>query len=383
MKKALFLCTGDPCGIDGGGFATRAYLKTICDIFEGKVDIFGEEEEKLRKKFSLDRIIVVKGRTKWQKIVQYFHRQIERYSHKAIEYIKQHHDEYSCSIINGSILAGAVVEEFRKYGIPVIAIYHNFEPDYYRDNCHGIKRLLWLPPVKSLERTAYLNCDVNLFLSKQDMGQFERVYGKNGKVNTVIGVYEFDNREAPKEGEHKLDRPLKFVITGSMDFYQGIDGVSFFFESLYKFLPSNSHIIIAGRNPSDSIIKLCENHKNVTLIPNPPIMDTVISEGDVYLCPTRLGGGVKLRVMDGLRLGLPVITHACSARGYDLFWDSSAFEIYNTPEEFEKALNRILDCFKNGMLDKTIVYNSFMSVFSYEAGCNRMKRVLKEMGILP
>ena len=90
-------------------------------------------------------------------------------------------------------------------------------------------------------------------------------------------------------------------------------------------LPNGSEVIISGRNPDQRIIDTCSKISNVRLIPNPKDMSDIIRMADIYICPTRLGGGLKLRIMDGLRLGLPIITHSCSARGYDVFKNTGFF----------------------------------------------------------
>ena len=76
-------------------------------------------------------------------------------------------------------------------------------------------------------------------------------------------------------------------------------------------------------------------HSNVELIPNPEDMNKVIGSGDIYICPTRVGGGLKLRIMDGLKLGLPVITHDCSSRGYDAFYGTPYLKSFSNKEGFK------------------------------------------------
>ena len=78
------------------------------------------------------------------------------------------------------------------------------------------------------------------------------------------------------------------------------------------------------------------------MIPNPESIDDIITDSDIYLCPTRLGGGIKLRVMDGLRLGIPVITHSCSARGYDYFIDKPYFKVFDICLQFTEKLQELI-----------------------------------------
>lgn len=82
-------------------------------------------------------------------------------------------------------------------------------------------------------------------------------------------------------------------------------------------MPRDISIVFTGKNPSTSLItRINELSPRVTLKANPQDIDSIVSQCDIFLCPARLGGGMKLRVMDGLRNGLPVLAHEVSARGY-------------------------------------------------------------------
>lgn len=381
MKKVLFLMTADPLGIGGGEFATRSHLKAICDITNGNVDILITDDWKRDYKnfFNIKKIYSVPPRTRWQVISQYFRLIIDRFAKRAIQIASDNFNDYSCVIVNGSIMAGSIAPRLKKMGLPVISIYHNYEPEYYRDNFKGLKKMLFLPAVKVLERRAYLNSSRNLFLSSQDMNHFASIYGKNNGYNTVLGVYEYNEKKLSISNNIFQKESLTFVITGSLNFEQGVDGILFFFMDLYKYLPLNSRVIISGRNPTQAVRSICSQYANVELVPNPKDINEIISKGDVYVCPTRLGGGVKLRVMDGLRLGLPVITHTCSARGYDLFWNNPSFKVFSTGLEFKDAVQSIVSLFNHGGLDKESVVSEYKKVFSYNAGMNRMKDAINEL----
>jgi len=99
-----------------------------------------------------------------------------------------------------------------------------------------------------------------------------------------------------------------------------------------------------------------------------------LCEADYYICPTSLGGGLKLRIMDGLQWGLPVVTHAVSARGYDAFKDAGCLFAYSNQEEFADALR----CLKSTIFDKKQVQTLYNSIFSFGAGVDRLKNILKK-----
>lgn len=380
-KRVLFLCSANPLGIGGGEFATRAYLKAVCEVFKGNVDLLITDDwhDDYRDNFQLKNIYSVSKRTKWQVFAQYLTLKIDRFAKKALQIVNNHIDDYCCVVVNGSILAGSISPALKKTGLPVVAIYHNYEPEYYSDNFHGAKRFFFLPAVKKLERRAYKNSGVNLFLSSQDMCRFNKEYGTTSAIDSVLGVFEFEDKPVLINESNEKKESLFFVITGSLNTVQGEDGIKYFFEDLYRYLPKESSVIVAGKNPTGVVKRLCSQYPNVKLIPNPKDINEVISYGDVYVCPTRLGGGVKLRVMDGLRLGLPVITHTCSARGYDLFWGTSSFEIFETPQGFSDAVNRIVKMSVEEGLDKKSVYSQYIEVFSYSSGMERLRIAVEKI----
>ena len=379
MKRVLFLCTADPLGVGGGEFATRSYLKAICEIAGGNVDLLITDDwsNNIRQQFKLKNIYVACERSRNQKLVQYVKLIIDRFAQRAMQVIEENNDEYSCVVVNGSILAGELSGYLKKKRLPLVAIYHNYEPEFYKDNFKGLKKFLFLPVVKILERRAYRNSCCNLFLSNQDMNRFESVYGSTSAKNSLLGVFEYDELKYNSSPYLKRDL-ITFVITGSLNNAQGVDGVLYFVDELYKSIPPHSHVIIAGKNPTVVVKEICSRYPNIELIPSPKNIQEVILRGDIYICPTRLGGGVKLRVMDGLRLGLPVVTHECSARGYDLFMKSPSFEVFKTAAEFSDSINRIITLFENKKVDRRAVYNQYVEVFAFKAGAKRMETAIRE-----
>ena len=113
------------------------------------------------------------------------------------------------------------------------------------------------------------------------------------------------------------------------------------------------------------------------IIPNPIDIEKEVVNNDIFVCPTCIGGGLKLRVMDGLKVGLPILVHEVSARGYDYFFTHDWFQIYNDKESFIAALKQIKDIFKN--IDSNIIIQEYNNYFSFEAGVKRLKYCLAKL----
>jgi glycosyltransferase involved in cell wall biosynthesis len=376
--RILFLAPTNPMGIGGGCFAAHAYLRALSEICEGSLDIVMADSwhNQWDNNIKYNKIIVANPLSFISYALSIFTKEIQRFSRTAIRAIEEHPDDYSLIVSNGSSISGKLYKVAKKHRLKLVTIHHNYEPEYFSDNSKGLHRIVYLPIVRKLEELAYRNSDFNFFLTKQDQEKFHKEYGIFRGKESVIGVFEFsDNVETAVLSV--FGDKLTFVITGSLCTMQGVDGIKYFFEELYQYLPQDCNVIISGRNPQDEVKFLCDIHKNVKLIPNPANMSEVISSGDIYICPTRVGGGIKLRVMDGLRLGLPVITHTCSARGYDIFFDTPYLKSFTNQEEFKNAIEEMVCQIRN--YSKADVLEKYNKCFSYKEGLARMRNIFESI----
>lgn len=379
MKKILFINHSDPFAKGGGSYASHAYTKAFADWGQGNIDvcIMAESKCPIDKSIKVCDYVKVPKRSFIERVFSLFTGDIQRYSAFIKKHLKENPKTYGMAVLNGSYEGGALVDICHQYGMKVVTIHHNYDPEFAYDNINiPIYKNVYRHHVYNLQKKAYKKSDINLFLTNEDIIRCSLEFGETKAQNDLLGVFEFSKIPELKERIHK-NHTLTFIITGSLCTVQGIDGLSYFFNELYSYLPLDCRIIISGRSPTKEVVDMCASRNNVDLIPNPEVMSEVISSGDVYICPTRVGGGLKLRIMDGLKLGLPVITHKCSARGYDAFNDSPCFQSFSTPEEFGNSVKEIIALYNKGLISPQKVYNKYVNTFSYSAGLNRLKEILK------
>lgn len=379
----LYICQHDPFATaGGGGMASHAYLRAFADLSKGNIDLMCAETIKkqhssLDSNILLHNVIYVPDRSGKDKILSFISGHLNRYISFTENYLKLHHQVYKLIVFDHNSIAGPLVGIAKKYGIKTITIHHNYEREYYADNHSAIYRILFLHHVISCERKAYSLSDLNLFLTEQDRNTFKKVYGRSLGTCSVIGVFEFSDNKVTEIKDSTINKRIpQLVITGSLCTAQGVDGIKYFFEELYPRISKDVRIVIAGRKPTNDIVNLCETHKNIFLVPNPENMENIIQNGDIYICPTRVGGGLKLRVMDGLKLGIPVITHHCSARGYDMFEDSPFFKVFSDGNGFESGLNSLLSLYSSGRISKKEVQAKYREYFTYKSGLQRLSKIV-------
>lgn len=341
--KILYVLKHHPWGIGGGSSACLQYLTAFREVFAGaEMDVViadhcvpdipsdwhsGVNFIPVGKRSQLSRL--------WSCLTGVMHR------FQSAAKRQLHRNSYNWCILDHSSIGGSLVRASQTEGCKTVVIHHNYEPKYFEDNTpNPIVRRLLLPHVVRFERMAYRRCDVNVFLSEADLDKFRSHYGNNNGRNIVGGIFEIEPSERIRPTALSAS-PLRIAITGSLSNVQNADGIHYFFAELYGHIPADVEIVIAGRNPTAEIRALCADKPNVRLIANPPVMADIIRGCSLFLCPARLGSGIKVRISDGFRNGLPVLAHEVSAQGYEDFVTRGYMESFASPQEFVQGLSAL------------------------------------------
>ena len=372
----------------GGSFASRAYINAFTEIADLAMVLYPDRGIPI-----VDFIhtkCILKGvkyeRSNIGKVIDYYRGRIHRYTDIMVTQIQEFNPDIV--VFDNSRTSAGMLEMIKKPGLKIITIHHNYELEYYKGTKPFIAwRIPFLHYVKEAERIAVQCSDLSLTLTDEDKSLLQIHYDPKKTKNIVrLGCFEsVPDSTLAKKGNvkvnHTLTKDLCFVITGTLGSYQTEVSVLPFLENEYpellKVFPG-SKLVIAGRNPSLKMINACANYPSIKLISNPENMQEIIEQADVYICPTCVGGGLKLRIMDGLKAGLPVLTHAVSARGYDEFDKANCMFVYENKESFILSLNALITQLKQGNLNSDRIKNLYNSVFLFESGVRRLRDILNQ-----
>jgi len=376
----------------GGSFASRAYINAFTEIADTCMLMYPDRgipiQEYIHKKCILKGVRI--NRSNIGKVIDYYRGRMHRYMEVMIPQIKEFKPDIV--VFDNSRTSAGMLNEVKKLGVKTITIHHNFELEYYK----GTKpNILWRIPfmhyMEEAERTAVTESDLNLTLTEEDKGLLQRHYDLPKKSRIArLGSFESVavNSPASKEIPDKIKNTtagLCFAITGTLGSFQTEVSVLPFLENEYPVLLEkfpDSKLIIAGGNPSGKLLSACAEYPSIELIANPKNMQEIIKRADVYICPICVGGGLKLRVMDGLKAGLPVLTHAVSARGYDDFSKAKSMFVYENKETFGLCLDNLINEMKVGSLKTDAIKELYQKVFSFESGVERLRKILNQNGMI-
>lgn len=359
----------------GGSFASRAYINAFAEIADEMTLLYPIKEGEnlfpgINKKVKT--IPVEYNIPKWRKVFDLLCGRVHRYYKVAPKFIKS--KDYDVVVFDNSKTSFRLIDFAHKYGKKTIVIHHNFEYEYVRDNTKGFLRLISLYWTKKYERDAAQKSDLNLTLTNQDCELLCKNFRNGNKDNfRVLGTFEYKPFVSCRIKELEPGK-INFVITGNLGARQTEQSLIPWIQNYYPLIKDvfpNSVVTIAGKNPSERLRQICQTAQ-IQLIPSPKSMDPIMEKASYYICPIHLGGGIKLRVMDGLKWGVPVVAHSVSARGYDAFGNAGCLLTYSNKDEFQNALLRL----KKIHLTKAFVQKIYASHFSFESGVERMKKIL-------
>lgn len=383
MNKRVLIITRHGLAANiGGPNCSKANIRAFSELYSDCSLIYPEQNGWKSEDFipkSVKAIPCYDNRNKMEKGLDVYRGKLNR----TTRLVKKHLDKnkYDIIVIDHSLTANGIIGKAKKQGCKIVTIHHNNESQYLRDNKPGLLyRLPFVYFSEKAERDALLLSDLNLTLTEKDAQEFRGWYPEHNLHCHVLGAFQYQDLPAQIQDDG-IRSCQTFAITGSMNFQQSQRPVIEFVE---RYLPilrckiPQMKLIIAGRDPSESIREICAKHQEIKLIPNPGDMGSVISQADVYICPTNTGSGVKLRVMDGLKLGIPVLGHSVSLNGYESIKKDGFFFDYDNEQSFEHALDKIV----NLKYHKQQVYESFLSYFNFEAGKSRLQEILQNENLL-
>lgn len=364
----------------GGSQATKAYMDATIDIFgRDNVDVMTNTEVSVPEKYKDINYIFVPQRPKYLSYLLFVFGILGRFSAHVAKYLNTHNGQYQYCIINGSLEAGWCYKHVRNTDVKRVTIHHNQEVKY----CMDTKNILtlrgrWPYMVRQAEKNAYKYSDYNLFLTEQDMVEMAKEYGHTKAKNKLIGTFDYKDAEVIRP--RKVGKDFHIVASGTMGHYQTTHGIVDFYERYYPIarkLISGLKILLTGRNPSTEIKDLeTASHHSITIVPDPDNIMEQVLRGQIYLCPTDIGSGLKLRAMDGLKCGLPVLVHEVSARGYDFFYDKPYYQVYSNESSFEKGLKAILTYLDANTDSEHVINQDYYNYFGFAKGVQRFRDAL-------
>jgi glycosyltransferase involved in cell wall biosynthesis len=205
---------------------------------------------------------------------------------------------------------------------PTILFQHNVESDIWRRHCEQQTGMLgrryfnlqWRR-MAAFEKKYCGRFDGLVTVSPKDSDTLrDRFEAKNilGDVPAGVDLRYF----SPAQGD-PTDAP-RLVFTGSMDWLPNDDAMSFFIRDIYPAIKAAVPAVtltIAGRNPSPGLREEASMDGSVTVTGTVDDIRPFVHEAMVMIVPLRIGGGTRIKIFEGMAMGIPVVSTSIGAEG--------------------------------------------------------------------
>jgi len=113
-------------------------------------------------------------------------------------------------------------------------------------------------------------------------------------------------------------RPRQIVFTGSMDWMPNEDAVLYFTREIYpriKAVVPGAGFTVAGRRPSSRLKVLQKADPSIRITGTVEDIRPYMASASVMVVPLRIGGGTRIKIFEGMAMGVPVVSTSIGAEG--------------------------------------------------------------------
>ena len=139
------------------------------------------------------------------------------------------------------------------------------------------------------------------------------------------------------------DDSAGLVFAASFDTIPNQDAVQYFLEAIWPVLVADDprrRMTFVGRGPGADLRRATAADRRVTVTGPVPDVRPFIAAATVYICPLRVGGGTRLKVLDALAMGKALVATKLSVEGLGLAPETHYLEA-ETPLEFLQQVRRL------------------------------------------
>jgi glycosyltransferase involved in cell wall biosynthesis len=238
-----------------------------------------------------------------------------------------------------------------------------------------LKEAINLKGLKKYEFGMYKHADKVLTLTNQDKKKLLDIFPE---LDIAVVPHGVDVEGFSFFGSEREERSVVFV--GNYLHYPNVDAALYFYREIWPRIKSKIPEIkfyVVGQGPPPEIQSLSQDDA-VVVTGRVDDVRPYLNKGRAFICPVRLGGGFRGKILEAMAAGTPVVSTALGAEGVPAVQRENII-VADNPEEFTQG---ILDLMTDDSLFERIRKNARRLVeekFAWQKGVEVMEGVLEKM----
>jgi glycosyltransferase involved in cell wall biosynthesis len=231
-------------------------------------------------------------------------------------------------------------------GLPVVLDAHNVEHELirgFRQDCRYIfKKALYTVEEKRfkvMEYSAWAACRFCFAVSDKERSTIASRVGDYNKVVTVANGVDLEKFIF----QPKTQRGQRILFLGGMDWAPNLDSARFFLAEIFPLLRMKMpdvQVDFVGKDLWK--IKELVHADNIHLHENVPEVLPWFQQADVLAVPLRQGAGTRIKIIEAMASGVPVVTTAKGCDGTDVVHGKHLL-IADSAKDFADELIRLIE----------------------------------------
>jgi glycosyltransferase involved in cell wall biosynthesis len=166
------------------------------------------------------------------------------------------------------------------------------------------------------ERRVFAEVDHVVAVSPEDASLLRRRFGVENVDVVENGVDTAHFEDVAGGGKAEV-----ILFLGSLDWRPNLDAVRLLLDDIFPAVrraEPSARLCLVGRNAPDWLAQRVAQTVNAELHANVADVQPYLAESGVLAVPLRIGGGSRLKILEALACGLPVVSTRIGAEGLDL-----------------------------------------------------------------
>jgi glycosyltransferase involved in cell wall biosynthesis len=174
--------------------------------------------------------------------------------------------------------------------------------------------------------------------------------------------------------------PRRIVFTGTMWYEPNVDAMRYFCREILPVIRQKMAgvtLVIAGDKPVPEVLRLGRD-KAITVTGYVADIRPFLAEASVFIAPLRMGSGTRLKILNAMAMGIPVVSTSIGMEGIAA-QDGMNISIADKPGDFADSVLRILS---DQVLQKSLAAKGRKLVqesYSCQAVARPLRRLWKEI----
>jgi len=172
--------------------------------------------------------------------------------------------------------------------------------------------------IKRYERDLCRRADI-VFAAPNDIEHLVAIGAERSKCKVTYHLG--DDSQLTLQDMVFKETSKQLLYVGTLNWEANIDGLLWFFESIWPdVLEKDPDIVlkIVGKNPDPSLIEAAKDLRNIEFTGFVEDLEPLYKQSRVFIAPLRYGSGIKVKVLNAMCRGIPVVTTAIGAEGLDV-----------------------------------------------------------------